>query len=828
VLSIQAMSDGQAGYYLGLAREDYYLEGGEPPGQWYGKGAAQLGLSGTVIDQHLYNVFDGLSKDGTKSLVQSQQHVKRADHMPGWDLTFSAPKSVSVLWSQCSEGGRRKIQEAHLEAVKAALDYLEETVGYSRRGQNGRELQRSGLAFALFEHSTSRAMDANLHTHALLMNVAVRPDGFTGAATAYGMFQAKMAAGALYRAHFSATLEIGCGIPVERDRFAFAITGIPKDLVRERSKRREDVEAELARQGESGARASAMAAVITRGSKGFVSRPDLFQDAEDAGGRFGFHRDDADGLFGRALIQRDKGEELRRAAVVAAETLTSGQSYFTEMEFFRRASEECQTRGLLAPEIREFVSNHLSNSPDIVRLGSFRGQVRYTTKEMFEREADLMRDVEILRSNTRHQLSADNVLKQLSRDSGLSEEQTKAFFHITYETGAIAVVSGVGGSGKTRMLKEARIAWEREGLLVEGAAIMSRAANQLESESGISSKSVAKLLYDINQGQARLNEKSVIVLDEAGMVGTQDFGKLTKAVKDANAKLVIVGHRKQIQPIDAGAPFAEIGERVGQAELKTSRRQKEPWMRDAAEAMSQGNADDALRAYASRGYLSVSRTQAEAMRSLVEKWRADGLPSKDTLILAGTRREVSELNRLAQATRLESGHLSGPSIEHRGSRLFQGDRVQFEKTSRARGIDNGDRGTIESINSVDRTVRVRLDGGERLTVAVSDYQEISLGYASTTHKAQGATTRNAYVLVGGHMQDRELSYVQISRAQDQTHLFATQAVAGDTLTELARSMSVSREKDMALSILRKQELILRNRESVLRKQEIEQRIRPSF
>ncbi|HWD40387.1 MAG TPA: MobF family relaxase [Fimbriimonas sp.] len=243
---MSAMSGDQAGYYLGLAREDYYTKGGEPPGTWLGSAAAALDLSGMVEDDQLYNLFKGLSPDGTRELVQIQQHEGKQNHRPGWDLTFSAPKSVSVLWSQSAPEMRAKIQEAHLEAVRSALKYLEDSAGFTRRGQGGHVLEKARLLFACFEHSTSRALDPQLHTHALLMNIGVRPDGHTATLSSLSFFESKMAAGALYRAELACQLE-RLGIQVERRRSWFEVSGVPKDLVDFFSKRRAAIEAEIAR-----------------------------------------------------------------------------------------------------------------------------------------------------------------------------------------------------------------------------------------------------------------------------------------------------------------------------------------------------------------------------------------------------------------------------------------------------------------------------------------------------------------------------------------------------------------------------------------------------
>src|SRR5262249_9678870 len=153
MLSIAALSGGQGNYYLALARDDYYLKGGEPPGRWLGEGAQQLGLKGQVEGPALKHLFRGFSADGAVPLIQG---ARNSNHHPGWDLTFSCPKSVSVLWSQAEENVRRAIQEAQAAAVREALDYLQDAAALTRRGKGGHTQERTKLVVASFDHGTSR------------------------------------------------------------------------------------------------------------------------------------------------------------------------------------------------------------------------------------------------------------------------------------------------------------------------------------------------------------------------------------------------------------------------------------------------------------------------------------------------------------------------------------------------------------------------------------------------------------------------------------------------------------------------------------------------
>ena len=203
MLSVSAMSGGQGVYYTALAREDYYLEGGEPPGLWTGHGAQVLGLLGEIDKEDFSKIFDGLDSRG-RPLVQNAGHENR---QAGWDLTFSAPKSVSVLWSLLPPEAGAIIRECQLEAVRKACQYLEDEAGWTRRGKAGAIREKASLIVGLFEHGTSRAGDPQLHTHALFMNLAVRHDGTTGTIESKPFYQHKMAAGALYRSELAAQLQ---------------------------------------------------------------------------------------------------------------------------------------------------------------------------------------------------------------------------------------------------------------------------------------------------------------------------------------------------------------------------------------------------------------------------------------------------------------------------------------------------------------------------------------------------------------------------------------------------------------------------------------------
>lgn len=801
MLSLAAMSSGQASYYLDLAQEDYYLKGGEPEGLWYGEGATRLGLIGFVKDEQLYNLFKGYDPEGARPLVQLQRKDDHALHRPGWDLTFSAPKSVSVLWSQASPDNQRLIQLAHLTAVQAAIDYLQDTAAFSRVGRQGRNVEQAHLVTALFEHSTSRALDPQLHTHALFLNLGVCDDGNVRTLSSLPLFLSKMSAGALYRTELSYQLGL-LGIDTERHRSWFEVTGVAPELVEHFSKRRQEIEQVLKEKGLESPEAAVVAAIETRESKESVSRSELIKSWLEEGAAHGWTREHADKLLGNPIGVHEAAVELASIAVLATDEITGAQAHFTRRDFVRFMAEQSQCRGVSASQVLAVSEDHLENSSEIVRLGIHYGEERFTTRKMLELEAELLASSERLREDASHAVASEVILGVFSKQHTLSEEQLKAVWHVTTETGAIAVVSGMAGTGKTRMLEAAKNAWQAEGLQVIGAAVAARAASQLTEGAGIESLTLAKLLHEIGRGRDPLSEKSVVVLDEAGMVATPQLHALAQACLASGAKLVLVGDERQLQPIGPGAPFMELGSRFGQAELQDIRRQDDAWARRAVKDLAEGNARAALDAFVEHGLVHVSTNQKESMRALIEEWRSDGKPVADSLILAGSNREVAALNLLAQKERKESGELGSSSALVGGHQVFEGDRVIFTSNHRAMGVLNGDRGTIKGVLEKGSRVVVSLDSGEQVSFDPEALPDCSLGYATTTHKAQGATAACAYILAGGSMQDRELSYVQASRSREKTVFFMTESQLGDGVAELARQMERSRQKEMAHTVLR--------------------------
>ena len=263
-ISTPMKAAGRANYYMGGPAEKYYIEGTRQAGRWFGQAVELLGLPERVTRRTFHNLLNGFSPDGRRPLVQNAGDSNRASC---WDLTFSAPKSVSVLWAISPPDIRHQIELAHHVAVQHALAHVEAVAGITRRGKGGALREHGKLVFATFFEGTSRALDPAMHTHAALINLALRQDGTTGTLHTRNLFDAKMRAGALYRDELAAQLRQELGLVIDQDPVGFHLRGVPRNLCEIFSTRRRAVVKALQAHGLEGAVAAKMMTLLTRPKK---------------------------------------------------------------------------------------------------------------------------------------------------------------------------------------------------------------------------------------------------------------------------------------------------------------------------------------------------------------------------------------------------------------------------------------------------------------------------------------------------------------------------------------------------------------------------------
>ena len=515
-----------------------------------------------------------------------------------------------------------------------------------------------------------------------------------------------------------------------------------------------------------------------------------------AGARREARGEDAERAAEHRAIARENGERLLAEPEIALRALTQQHSTFGKRDLARFVNRHSDGAEQFAA-----VMAAVQASPELVRVGvDERGGERFSTREMLETEARLERDALTLAARSGHAVGEREKAAALDSSAGLGVEQRAALAYVTGDAD-LAVVVGFAGTGKSTMLGTARVAWEAAGYRVQGAALSGIAAEGLEGGSGIESRTIHSRLHGWVQGRDELTARDVLVVDEAGMIGSRMMDQLVSRVREAGAKLVLVGDPEQLQAIEAGAAFRAIAERVGTVEITEVRRQRTGWQRAATRELATSDTAAALGRYAEAGMVHASGTLAEAKAALVAGWDGErqGRPDESRVMLASTRADVADLNRLARE-RLQAAGALGPDQvvqTERGERQFaQGDRLMFLRNERGLGVKNGTLGTVLGVEVDGERLTVRLDDRRVVDVALRDYGHIEHGYAATVHKAQGVTVDRAHVLATAVM-DRHGAYVGLTRHREGLALHYARDEFADA-AQLARVLGRKRAKDTTL------------------------------
>ncbi len=496
-------------------------------------------------------------------------------------------------------------------------------------------------------------------------------------------------------------------------------------------------------------------------------------------------------------IARNNGDRIIADPSIALDAITQQQSTFTRRDMAKFAHRHSD--GL--DQFNE-VMGAMRGSPDLVELGQDgHGEDRFTTRDMIEAEQRLHRAAELMAEKESHEVSDRDREAALARAAQrglvLSGEQADALAHVT-DGRDLGIAVGYAGTGKSAMLGVAREAWEASGFEVRGVALSGIAAENLEGGSGISSRTIASMEHGWQNGRDMLTSRDVLVIDEAGMVGTRQLERVLSHAADAGAKIVLVGDPQQLQSIEAGAAFRSIHDRHGGVEIHEVRRQREDWQRDATRDLATGRTGNAIHAYDAHDMVHSAETREQARGDLIDRWDRDrqAAPDSSRIILTHTNAEVRELNEAARDRMREAGDL-GEDVRvtaERGARSFaSGDRVMFLQNERGLGVKNGTLGTVREVNAQSMTVQT--DDDRSVAFDLKDYNKIDHGYAATIHKAQGMTVDRTHVLATPGM-DAHGSYVALSRHRDGMELHYGRDDFADQ-NRLARTLSRDRAKDMA-------------------------------
>lgn len=812
MLSIGKVSGGQGDprYYIDTVakgKDDYYTHRGEAQGQWHGTGAQDRGLNGAVEDEQFLNLLTEPTANPKKVLA--------------YDLTFSAPKSVSVLYGIGDREVSAAAREAHDEAVRDALDYMERHAAWTRRGRGGKHrLRGDGLTIATFRHRTSRAGDPQLHTHSVVANTTTA-DGAATALDGRALYAHARTAGFLYQAALRHQLTQNLGVEWEPVHNGVAeISGMDDEVLKHFSRRSQEIRERLAQLGARSARAAEVAALETRKAKDYnVPSDRLREEWRARAGEMGLDQHVLSLVLDRRAPGRPMQPDLAATAeeIAAPGGITEQSSTFDRRDVLRdwaEAHREGATVDRLEALADRWLASHHAVQLEPGGRREHLGGARHSTPEMLALEDRLVTEAIQRRGTSVAALDPEKVNELLAHQHGFAGEQSAMARSLTTSGDGVQVVRAAAGTGKTRALMVARDAWEAEGVRVFGTALAARAAVEMEALAGIDSTTIARLMVDIDQGNG-LAPGSVLVVDEAGMVGSRTIDRLARHAAATESKLVLVGDDRQLPEIDAGGAFRRLARELGAVELHQVHRQAEAWDRDALAELRRGKVRAWSETYRDHGRLVARPTADDLRETLVDDWweAARQRDGEDAVMIAHRRADVAELNTLARHRMHRDGRLGDDELVA-GSRAFAvGDRVIARHNDRRADVVNGTRAEVVGVDLGSRSVSVTVADGTQRTLdsAYLDDGWLDHAYALTAHAAQGATVDRSFVL-GSDELYREWGYTALSRHRAQARFYVVspgsveRALPGlepnqDAVTDdVVAMLSPSHRKELALDV----------------------------
>jgi conjugative relaxase-like TrwC/TraI family protein len=764
VLNVAKVTTRGERYYLDsvVSGVEDFLGNGEERGEWTGLGSELLDLGGVVDAEVLGRVLEGRDPSSGVPLTQT-----RKDRVSGFDLTFSAPKSVSVLWALTAPETSLKVREAHGRAVDAAVGWMEREACRSRRGGTER-LVGDGFVAAKFFHRTSRAGDPHVHTHVVAANLTRCDDGQWRTLDGRAVYWQARTGGYLYLAHLRDELTRRFGVRWEPVRKGTAdIVGIPESLIQMFSTRRREILDELAKRDLHTPQAARAVAFETRRPKA----PPV--DAEQLREQWAARALEAghDPHHITASLHQATATPVAPTVAVAGTDellspsgLTERDATFDYRDVLRAWCGQLPS-GAPIPMI-ERLARHTMRDPRVVPLNRHGPYPAHSTRELIALERRLIDRVEDT-VDRGHGVVADEALAAaLSARPELTGEQVAAVARLTSSGNGIDVLVAAPGTGKTFSLDAAADAWRRSGYTVIGTALAATAAAQLQSHTGIASDTIASRSLQLQEGNLTIDARTVLVIDEAAIVGTRQLAVLLDAAHDGHAKVVLLINPKQLNAIDAGGLLPGLATRTESDTVTEHRRQAEPWEREALSTQRAGNIDIASDSSQRHDRIVHAPTAIDIRNELAADWYAAVVTGDDTIMVAHHHHDVDDLNGRARRHRHADGTLHGPTLTVAESDFQAGDRVICLRYNRRLAVRNGTRATITTLDPDARTVTIRTDQHTEHTLGAKylDAGHLRHGYALSVHNARGLTVDRRFLL-GTDSLDQQTGYTALAQGR---------------------------------------------------------------
>lgn len=728
-------------------------------------------------------------------LVLSRSQRK---YRPGFDLTLRPPKSVSVLWAVGGAEIAAHVREAHEAAVDQVVDYYEQHAIRSRSSASGRRVRSDGIVAAAFDHRTSRAGDPLLHTHVVTANMTRFADKngeiVWRAIESPALFEHARAGGFLYQAHLRHELATRLGVRFTDAVHGYAeIEGVPTEVIDRFSKRRHEIEEELAATGRSSAKSAQVITLETRKAEDYsVDADTLMERWRAEAAEIGF-----DKAAAAACTGHDGPDVWTAADEQELLDMLAGPRGLCERAATFRRSDVVEHVALLvgaqttASEVEAMVDRFLSGG-HVLRVDEIRGrsrglgQERWTTKEMSRVEQKLLDLAASTASGPAIGATTASLVDAvvLVRPE-LSDEQQAMVRSICLTDRFVLPVEGRPGAGKTYATDAVVAAHVAASVPILGCAVSAAAAAELESQAGfarsvMAATTVAKMLWDLDRFDG-LAPGATVIVDEASMIATRDLARLAEHVHAASGRIVLVGDPDQHGAVEAGGVFAHLcaTEGDGLVRLVENRRQADHTDRMAVEDYRSGLIDDAVGRLDDAGKVVRSATAAESFDAMVADWFVAHRAGSADPMIAGPNSTRRALNDRARVLLKAAGELTGEPLRVSGREFMVGDVVVARRNDRTligpqRGdfVKNGSAGTLTAVHHDRREVTVAFDaeGVVRLPHAYLAGGHLEHGYARTTYGVQGHT----HTVARYHPTDAssfEEGYVAVTRGRDGARLY---------------------------------------------------------
>jgi conjugative relaxase-like TrwC/TraI family protein len=711
---------------------------------------------------------------------------KVRQHRAAYDLTLRPPKSVSVLWALGDDHVRAEVRAAHTAAVDETVLYVEHHAVRAR--QKGIQ-ETHGIVAAAFDHRTSRAGDPLLHTHVVAANMTQLPDGSWRTLYSPGLYEHAKAGGYLYQAHLRHELQSRLGVEFTSVVNGTAeVDGVPDEVIRLFSKRRQEIEELIAESGTGSARSAQIATLASRSAKEYGVDPTVLLDRwRDEAKAVGFEASALTDVIGRVdgpSAIADEALDRLFESMAGPHGLTAMSSTFTRADVTSTIAAAVGA-SLPAGKIDDLAGAFLGDSRRALAVDRLRGarpavQQRWTAPELLAAEAELLRLAMVPASAT---VDPAVVLDVLAMRPELSAEQSDMVVGVCLESRLVQSVEGRPGAGKTYATEAVVAAHMAAGVPILGCAVSAAAASELESQaafgrSTMEATTIARMLIDIDRHG--LAPHSVIVVDEASMASTRDLVRLAVHASRVDGRVVLIGDPDQHGAVEAGGIFARLCADDGYPtfRLVENRRQRDHGDRLAVTEYREGQITDALARLDAGGRVVRCASAGEVLDAMTADWYAARLAGGRDPMIAGPNSTRRALNERARVMLDNEGALSGRALVARGREFRVGEEIVCRRNARqlkgdgAEFVKNGSVGVVVDIDHRAHSMRVRFDSEGTITIPASylDAGHVDYAYARTTYGVQGQTHEQARYLPTD-LSGFEEGYVALTRGTEGTKVF---------------------------------------------------------